>query len=82
MKKNISKEIGINEQDPHFKAFGMINLQCEIRIGQKFLIKQIMTKASQDINLNYIHLLNHFYEYHTEKSKNGDITRLILKVLP
>ena len=28
-----------------------------------------MTKTSQDNNLNYIHFLQHFYEYHTEKIK-------------
>ena len=26
-----------------------------------------MTKTSQDNNLNYVHFLKHFYEYHTEK---------------
>jgi hypothetical protein len=36
----------------HFKAFGMINLQCEIRTWYKFLMKPQMTKTSQDNNLN------------------------------
>ena len=40
-----------------------------------------MTKTSQDNNLNYIHFLKHFYEYHTEKLKYRDVTCLILKVL-
>ena len=35
---------------PHFKAFGMINFQYEIRIGIKFLIKPQMAKNSQDNN--------------------------------
>ena len=39
-----------------------------------------MTKTSQDNNLNYIHFLKHFYEYHTEKLKYRDIICLILKV--
>ena len=56
---------------PHFKAFGMINLQ-----------KLLMTKTSQDNNLNYIHLLKYFYEYHIEKLKYKDVTCLILKGLP
>ena len=47
---------------PHFKAFGMINLQ-------KLLMKPQMTKTSRDNNLNYIHLLKHFYEYHIETLK-------------
>ena len=41
-----------------------------------------MTKTSQDNNLNYIDLLKHFNEYHTEKLKYRDIICLILKVLP
>ena len=60
---------------PHFRAFGMINLQYET-------MKPQMTKTSQDNNLNYIHFLKHFYEYHTEKVKYRDVTCLILKVLP
>ena len=40
-----------------------------------------MTKTSQDIKLNYVILLKHFYEYHTEKLKYRDVTCLILKVL-
>ena len=47
-----------------------------------FLIKPQMTKTSQDNNLNYINLLKHFYEYHTEKLKYRDMTCIILKVLP
>ena len=61
-----------------FKAFDMMNLQYEIKIWKKFLIKPQMTKTSQDNNLNYIH----FYEYHTDKIKYRDVTCLILKVLP
>ena len=38
-----------------------------------------MTKTSQDDNLNYIHFLKQFYEYHTEKLKYIDVTCLILK---
>ena len=50
---------------------------------EKFLIKPQLTKTSQDNNLNYIHFLKHFYEYHTKKLKyNRDVTCLILKVLP
>ena len=60
---------------PHFKAFGMINLQ-------KLLMKPQMTKTSRDNNLNYIHLLKHFYEYHIETLKQRDVTCLILKGLP
>ena len=52
---------------PHFKAFDLINLQYDIRIWKKKIIKPPMTKTSQDNNLNYIHFLKHFYEYHTEK---------------
>ena len=48
---------------PHFKAFGIINLQ-----------KLLMTKTSQDNNLNYINFLKHFYEYLTEKLKYRDVT--------
>ena len=48
--------------------------------GKKFLIKPQITKPSQDDNFNYIHFLKHFYEYHTEKLKYIDVTRLILKV--
>ena len=33
-----------------------------------------MTKTSQDEKLNYINLLKHFYEYHTEKLKYRDVT--------
>ena len=36
----------------HFKAFGMINFQYEIRVFNKFLIKPQMTKTSQDNNNN------------------------------
>ena len=63
---------------PHFKAFDLINLQYDIRIWKKKLIKPPMTKTSQDNNLNYIHFLKHFYEYHTEKLKCRDATCLIL----
>ena len=52
---------------PH--AFGIINLPYEIRIQMK--------KTSQDINLNNIHFLKHFYQYHTEKLKCRDVTCLI-----
>ena len=62
---------------PHFKAFGMINLQ----FGKKFIIKPQITKTSQDNNLNYINFLKHFYEYLTEKLKYRDVTCLILKLL-
>ena len=41
-----------------------------------------MTKTSQDNNLNYIHFLKHFYEYHTKKLKYRDVTCLISKLLP
>ena len=41
-----------------------------------------MTKTSQDNNPNYINLLKHFHEYHTEKLKYRDVTCLNLKVLP
>ena len=62
---------------PHFKAFGMIDLQHEIRIWKKTnmtndqKLKQALlklknlnkvTKTSQDNNL-----LKHFNEYLTEK---------------
>ena len=60
---------------PHFKAFGMINLQYET-------MKPQMTRTSQDNNLNYMHFLKHFFEYHIEKLKYRDVTCLILKVFP
>ena len=63
---------------PHFKAFGMINLQYEIIIWQEILNKAKNDNNSQDNNLNDINFLKHFYEYHTEKLKYRDI----LKVLP
>ena len=66
----------------HFKAFGMETLRYEIRIWQKFLVKQQMTKTSQDNNLNYIHFLKNFYEYHTKRIMDRYGTCLILNVLP
>ena len=65
----------------HFKAFGMINFQYEIRVFNKFLIKPQMTKTSQYNNLNCIHFLKHFYEYHNEKLKYRDVACLISKIL-
>ena len=41
-----------------------------------------MTKTNQVNNLNYIHFLKHFYEYHTEKLKYRGVTFKGLKVLP
>jgi hypothetical protein len=42
-----------------------------------------MTKTSQNNNLNKsLDFSKHFYEYHSEKLKYRDVTRLILKVLP
>ena len=34
-----------------------------------------MTKSSQDNNLNYIHFLKHFDEYHTEKVQRCNMPR-------
>ena len=52
----------------YFKAFGMMNLQNEKKnLVKKISIKPQMRKTSQDNNLNYIHLLKYFYEYHIEK---------------
>jgi hypothetical protein len=65
---------------PHFKAFGMINLQYEIRIWKNFLNKATNDKTSQDNNLNYVNFLKHFYAYHTKKYRN--IKCLNLKVFP
>ena len=67
---------------PHFKAFGMINLQYEIRIWWNIPNKATNDKTSQNNNLNYINFLKHFYEYHTDKLKHRDVTCLLLKVLP
>ena len=36
----------------------------KLEFGKKFLIKPQMTKTSQDNNLNYIHFLKYFFEYH------------------
>ena len=41
---------------PHYKGFGMINMQYEIRIWSKLLKNPKMTKTSQDNNFNYSHL--------------------------
>ena len=45
---------------PHFKAFGMINLQYEKGFGKKFLIKPQMTKTSQDNNGIIISIISIF----------------------
>ena len=45
---------------PHYKGFGMINMQYEIRIWSKLLINPQMTKTSHDNILNYIHFINIF----------------------
>ena len=50
------------------------------KILKTIVNKPQKSKTSQDNNLNYIHFLNHFYEYHTEKLKYRDLTCLILKV--
>ena len=63
--KAFYKKLKYRRKMPHFKGFGMINMQYEIRIWSKFLINPQMTKTSQDNNnLNYVHFMNHFYEYH------------------
>ena len=63
---------------PHFKAFGMINLQDE-KILDKATNDKIKSGYQWDNNLNYINF--HFHEYITEKLRYKDITCLILKLL-
>ena len=71
---------------PHFKAYGMINLQNEIRICQNIDNKGTMTKTSYNLFLSifrnlHFKLLKRFYEYCNEKFKYRDVIYLILKLL-
>ena len=70
---------------PQFKAFGMMNLQYEIRICQKNLSNGTMTKTSFPIFPIYQNMfdefLKRFYEYLNKKLKQRYVICLILKLL-